>query len=433
MKSLYRFPSIRRTHSISQKADARAGAGGLSGPRGGNRIRVIPETVLFVFFLLLAVFSFVALPYCSGAGQKPGDTPEGYNEELPLSESVLTELDEDPIWNRTARLIAGLEGGDAAHRNTMDRLWSRIETQNINPIQSWIADKDYLRKSDRPVFYPLSGADFINAHTFFPEAPFYVLVATEPPGRPSEVRSMENRSTARGLASVRAVITNISGENYFQSRKMSQTMNNPELSGVLPVLLVWLARKDQQVLSVQAVSIAADGMIGTGSGVHPGLRIRFRRNTDGKANPEAPVQTLYYFKIFLGPGSVNPAGGKPESRALGNLENVNTIMKAAVYLLHNQKYAPLAKSILERSQLILQDDSGVPFRMFDDSWAVDLYGNYTRPVALKGMLDPYDHLRQPALAQEYSKRSKGELPFPYSYGILRSGMEESMLMLARKK
>ena len=48
---------------------------------------------------------------------------------------------------------------------------------------------------------------------------------------------------------------------------------------------------------------------------------------------------------------------------------------------------------MDRSQLILQDDSGVPYRMFDESWKLDLYGNYTRPVALKGMLDPYDNLR----------------------------------------
>ena len=130
---------------------------------------------------------------------------------------------------------------------------------------------------------------------------------------------------------------------------------------------------------------------------------------------------------------MNPAGGKPESAILGNLSQVNTIMKAAVYLLHNEKYEPLAKSIMDRSQLILQDDSGVPYRMFDESWKLDLYGNYTRPVALKGMLDPYDNLRQPALATEYAKRSEGPLPFPYSYGILRSGMKESMLMIARKK
>ena len=396
------------------------------------RYSAAPEAILFLFSLSLSSAVLLFASGCSGAGQKPGGAVDSASRDLPVSESVLAGEGEDPVWNRTARTIAGLEGGDSSHRQTMDRLWSRIESQNIRPIESWISDKSYLKESTRPVFYPLSGADFINAHTFFPRAPYYVLVATEPPGNPAEVRSMEQRSTSKGLASVRAVITNISGENYFQSRKMSQTMNNPELSGVLPVLLVWLARKDQQVLSVQAVSISQDGKITTAGGAHPGLRIRFRSNENGPSGSQ-PIQTLYYFKIFLGPGSVNPAGGKPESPILGNLSEVNTIMKAAVYLLHNGKYAPLAKSIMERSQLILQDDSGVPFRMFDDTWTVDLYGNYTRPVALKGMLDPYDHLKQPGLSAEFSKRSEGPLPFPYSYGILRSGMKESMLMLARKK
>lgn len=398
----------------------------------GQSAFAMGESVLFLFSLLLSIYVFLFAAQCSGAGQKPGLIDGARSQDLPVSEDVLKTQAEDPVWNRTARLIAGLEGADAGHRNSMDRLWNRIRSQNIEPIQKWIADKDYLQRSTQPVFYPLSGADFINAHTFFPRAPFYVLVATEPPGNPSEVRNMESRSADRGLSSVRAVITNISGENYFQSRKMSQTMSNPELSGVLPVLLVWLARKDQQVLSVQSVSISQQGEIVTGAGAHPGLRIRFRNQSSGEST-ESTVQTLYYFKIFLGPGSVNPAGGKPESAILGNMKNVNTIMKAAVYLLHNKKYAPLAQSILDRSGLILQDDSGVPYRMFEEGWSLDLYGNYTRPVALKGMLDPYDHLRQPALASEYAKSSKGALPFPYSYGILRSGMKESMLMLARKK
>ncbi|HBS03785.1 MAG TPA: hypothetical protein DEA96_02395 [Leptospiraceae bacterium] len=399
-----------------------------------TRLFPVPESLLFLFTAILSCFILFFTVECSGAGQKPGLLEGERSRDLPVAQSVLSGQGEDPVWNRTARLIAGLEGGDPSHRNSMDRLWDRIENQNIKPIQSWIADKSYLKETTRPVFYPLSGADFINAHTFFPGAPYYVMVATEPPGNPAEVRSMEQRSTNRGLASVRAVIQNISDENYFQSRKMSQTMSNPELSGVLPVLLVWLARKDQQVLSVQSVAISQDGKITVAPGVHPGLRIRFKSNEKAASNKgEDQIQTLYYFKIFLGPGSVNPAGGKPESAILGNLSQVNTIMKAAVYLLHNEKYEPLAKSIMDRSQLILQDDSGVPYRMFDESWKLDLYGNYTRPVALKGMLDPYDNLRQPALATEYAKRSEGPLPFPYSYGILRSGMKESMLMIARKK
>ncbi|MCB1140544.1 MAG: hypothetical protein KDK23_17430 [Leptospiraceae bacterium] len=390
------------------------------------------------FFLRLFVFLFsfsLAAPGCSGAGEKPGSAAPEKGSDLPVSDLVLSHQKDDPVWNDSARIIAGLEGSDASHKNAMDRLWSRIQSQNIEPIQKWIADKPYLKESRRPVFYPLSGADFINAHTFFPRAPFYLLVATEPPGNPSEVRNLKNRGNERGLAAIRSIITNISGENYFQSAKMSHTMRNPELSGVLPVLLVWLARKDQEVLSVQSVSIAKTGEIVEQGGLHPGLRIRFRQvsREEGQKALPAPVQTLYYFKIFLGPRSLEVTGGQPESPLLGNLQDVNTIMKAAVYLLHNEKYAPLAKSILTRSKLILQDDSGIPYRMFSADWQLDLYGNYTTPVALRGMLDPYDHLKQPALSQAFKKESHGPLPFPYSYGILRSGMKESMLMLARKK
>lgn len=379
-------------------------------------------------FRWILLLSIAFLSTCKGAEEKPVDAGREGLRDLPVSREVLENQSDDASWNRAARTIAGLEGTNRTHMQSMDRLWSRIQVQNIDPIQSWISDKPYLKDSARPVFYPLSGADFINAHTFFPNAPFYVLVATEPTGRPSELLNL-NASSDRGLSSVRAVITNISGQNYFQSAKMSHTMGNPVLSGVLPVLMVWLARKDQEVLSVQSVSIARDGKIILAGGVHPGLRIRFR-DTRGPGN----VQTLYYFKIFLGPGSLNPNGGRAESTLLGNLTEVNTIMKAAVYLLHNANYAPLARSILKNSELILQDDSGIPYRMFDSGdWTLDLYGNFTTPVNLKGMLDPYPHLQQPALAAAFRDEGKGALPFPYSYGILRSGMKESMLMIARKR
>ncbi|MCB1170451.1 MAG: hypothetical protein KDK25_08970 [Leptospiraceae bacterium] len=389
-------------------------------------------------FLRLSVLLFSLSLFfsgCSGAGEKPGAATPEKGADLPVSDLVLSHQKDDPIWNDSARIIAGLDGADASHKKAMDRLWKRIQSQNIDPIQEWISDKPYLKESRRPVFYPLSGADFINAHTFFPRAPFYLLVATEPPGNPAEVRNLKNGVGEKGLAAIRSVITNISGENYFQSAKMSHTMRNPELSGVLPVLLVWLARKDQEVLSVQSVSIAKSGEIVEQGGVHPGLRIRFRPLATDAEKKDLPgaVQTLYYFKIFLGAKSLEAAGGQPESPLLGNLQDVNTIMKAAVYLLHNEKYAPLARSILARSKLILQDDSGIPYRMFSADWQVDLYGNYTTPVALRGMLDPYDHLKQPALTRAFKKDSHGPLPFPYSYGILRSGMKESMLMLARKK
>ncbi|MCB1305005.1 MAG: hypothetical protein KDK37_12035 [Leptospiraceae bacterium] len=372
-------------------------------------------------FLLATAFLF---PVCSASEQKTANQSRPAIA-LPQSEGLPTPS-ADPQWDRAARLIAGLEGGEY-HRKSMDRLWARIEKQNIEPIRRWIQDKPYLRESNRPVFYPLSGADFINAHTFFPSAPYYLLIATEPPGKPQELLQLSQRSSEKGLTAVRSVITNIAGENYFQSRKMSQTMSNPELSGVLPVFLVWLARKDQEVLSVQSIAITESGDLIAGEGKHPGLRIRFR---DRKAGSKE--QTLYYFKIFLGPKSLQSAGGQPESRLLGQLEGVNTIMKAAVYLLHNEKYAPLAQSILSKSDLILQDDSGVPYRMFGEPWNLDLYGHFTKPVSLQGMLDPYKHLLQPDLARAYAKAKPQNLPFPYGYGILRGGMSESMLMLARK-
>jgi hypothetical protein len=81
--------------------------------------------------------------------------------------------------------------------------------------------------------------------------------------------------------------------------------------------------------------------------------------------------------------------------------------------------------LLERSQFIIQDDSGIPLRSFTKGWTVDCYGRYVPHVEMFGKF------RQPDLAAIYAKDPPPpELGFAFGY---HWQPERGLLMMARHK
>jgi hypothetical protein len=68
---------------------------------------------------------------------------------------------------------------------------------------------------------------------------------------------------------------------------------------------------------------------------------------------------------------------------LRNIGPVKTYLKSASYLLHNAYFSEARNSILKNSNLVLQDDSGIPIRYFDnEKWNRQLFGTYDKPINL---------------------------------------------------
>ena len=70
--------------------------------------------------------------------------------------------------------------------------------------------------------------------------------------------------------------------------------------------------------------------------------------------------------------------------------------------------------VLEVSETIFQDDTGISLKYFDESiWALQLYGEYTWPIK---DFAPYTH--QPDLMKRYQETEAAlikHLPFPMGY------------------
>ena len=58
----------------------------------------------------------------------------------------------------------------------------------------------------------------------------------------------------------------------------------------------------------------------------------------------------------------------------------DTLLKSASFLPHWRMCDSIRDYILQNSNLVLQDDTGVPFRDFEASkWHVQLFGAYSHP------------------------------------------------------
>lgn len=344
-----------------------------------------------------------------------------------------------PYWNDVARFLAGMEVREKSdlwqktqqpryreHRRFMDDLWGRIQKETIDIVTPW-------RKRNVPAlwfrataFYPLSGADFINLYSFFPNARRYLMIAMEPEGDASLLRDHRSRRLVDGLVPVQRGIYMYGVNNYFQSKIMAQEMANTLLPGAAPALLIFMARLGLVVTAVDNVFIDDSGELSPTAARGPsgprgkitGLRIRFT----GK---DRSARELVYLSMRIGPQSVS--GETPEGRYLTRLRGVKTLLKSAVYLLHHPPFEPVRDFILGRSTLVVQDDSGIPFRFFTKGWSTTLYGVYRPALQLQNCAP----VTQDDLARRYAAGSR-PLPFNFGYGIL-FGPGQSNLMVARKR
>ena len=137
---------------------------------------------------------------------------------------------------------------------------------------------------------------------------------------------------------------------------------------------------------------------------------------------------IIYLSMRLGGNSMD--ANTPEGRFFNSLSGLNVLIKSAIYLFHRTGYRDLATFILNRTNLLIQDDSGIPFSYFDrNSFEIGLFGNFDTPVRLVEIPRPP---QQPDLAQAFRERSQ-PLPFHFGYGVLRRDRVSNLLLAVRKR
>ena len=364
-------------------------------------VRTVPACILVVFFYLL--------PGAAAAETHP------------------------PTFNDQARFLAGLSvspesplaamTGTSAwkeHASGLQYQWDILEKKRLTAMRDW-AQKELKPALPHAsvLFYLFSGPDFVSADTLFPGMPVYVLAGLEPIGSIRFLDRIKPENLSVGLRVLGRSLRSIVNLSFFRTLDMQTDFQNPVFPGVLPVLYIFLSRTGNEVVEVHGITIDGEGKIVEAEpaprGVK-GVRIRFRRQGASE------VQVMYYLEANLGDYVLSRNNGV--LKFLGSQGKGASYLKAASYLLHKPYFSRVRTFLLDHSVALLEDDSGIPARFFDDArWMITLFGSYL------GVIDLFKEYYQPALKELYAGQKAEAIPFATGYTFAR----KSNMLLAVSK
>jgi hypothetical protein len=352
--------------------------------------------------------------------------------------SAATDLTE------TARFLAGKgaasESSLAGHARTQSYAeyaeqiasgWKQFQQPNLERMRTWWTG--HAPASYSTVFYPFSGPDIANALAFFPDADAYLMFGLEPAGAIPDLQSMDDEAISAGLNDLKASLSTILQVNYFFTKAMEKKLGKGSFNSTTGLLLFFLAMSDREVTGARRIAIDRAGALVPGAVADdsatgharprvPGVEITFRRH--GRK-----PQIIRYFVVNVADANL----AKSSSAFLPYLasqERFVTMIKSASYLMHKDgiqepaHFEQIRALILRHSDLIVQDDSAIPLRLFTrDTWKLRFHGRYEAPTP------EFGKYLQKDLKVEMQRNSTGKLPFSYGYAYKQG---EANLMTAER-
>jgi hypothetical protein len=317
-----------------------------------------------------------------------------------------------PTLDETARFLAGMpvtgaleplthDPGWQEHAQALNEAWKRKEQQQIWPIRQWMqANAPQFHRSNDTAFYMFSGPDFLYASIFFPLANNYVLAGLEPIGNVPDLTQTPPEVLSADLISLRNSMNSILRFQYFITKEMRTDLGRGNISGTLPILYVFLVRLGYTIVDVTHFSTPTEGVkITFTGGEHP--------------------QTLYYSKTDLS------GGNSAFLRWCAARGPGLSLLKAASFLMHGDGFSGVRNFLLQNSRVIIQDDSGIPLRMFPKGWKVNCYGRYVAHH------EEFEKYHQPDLAAIYAQNPPPP-PLGFAFGY-HWQKDEGILMLATRE
>jgi hypothetical protein len=330
-------------------------------------------------------------------------------------------------WSQIAQFISGMSTNGYSlppdqraawnrHAELTNATWTTTQTRYLNRIETWRKRTLERRGTTDVAFYPFSGPDAANIFSFFPDAREYVLIGLEPVGCiPAGLADYTPQYFSALRRSLDAILT----INFFRTNDMQRDFSPDNLRGVMPALLFLIARSGYSVTSVTPVTITREGSVERArddlKGETPGVTIQF---TNGRR-----VRKLSYFSLNLLDSRLKRKPGT--LKYFASLPETDTLIKSASYLMHRPYFSMIRTTILAKSRVVVEDDSGIPFRFFDQSaWDVRLHGAYDKPIEL------FSNWLQNDLKHAFDSRPDVE---PLDFAIGYRHVREANLLVATRR
>jgi hypothetical protein len=304
------------------------------------------------------------------------------------------------------------------HARSLDNSWKDVERRQLSRIRAW--SEANIKDPQKTMLYMFSGPDYLYANVFFPKASVYVMSGLEPSGPIPEISPAVRGQLATALGGLRTSLNSILSYSFFITKNMKTQLAASRLNGTLPVIYVFLARAGKTITDISLVSISAEGEVvpaAQGPQSAQGAKIEFN------GGPGTDKQTLYYFRTDLSDGGVKNSGFLKFCEKLGRAD---AFVKSASYLMHSDGFSRVREFLLQQSEHLAQDDSGVPVRFFKpDQWQLKPFGNYVGPISL------FTGNYQAKLKEVFVREKAPRVDFGVGYRW-RPG-ETNLLLAVRKK
>jgi hypothetical protein len=208
---------------------------------------------------------------------------------------------------------------------------------------------------------------------------------------------------------------------------MSKDLKNAEVDGTLHLLFLFLKRTGNLICSAKPVTVDSLGHVvylnsfielKKMKSLTKGVEIKF---TDKNNQPK----TVSYFSLNAADGGMKQ--NKGFMTYLTNMGKINTYLKGASYLMHKSYFSMVRNVILNQSEHVIQDDSGIAFHYFTESnsaWSYTFYGSYIRPIAM------FSAFYQADLDSTYKQQGSKNIGFGIGYNFRD---KNSNFMIATKK
>ncbi|MDP3556085.1 MAG: hypothetical protein Q8T03_01850 [Bacteroidota bacterium] len=315
-----------------------------------------------------------------------------------------------------------------AHSVYIDSSWNRLERKRLKAMKDWGRKEFETQNAEvKIVFYPFSGPDYLTANAFFPNADKYIMLGLEPVGKLPDLTKFKKGEPSEYSNDFKKSLGDIFDKSYFITRKMQSDFQAQKVNGLLPILTFFIKRTGNEILDIKyLVRYNQDSISEVAYDFKSDERKPFGVRVDFLQ--EGKQKSVYYFKYDVSNKLFNDTTVFYKYLN-ANTNNCITYIKSASYLLHAGFMANMRNLILKNSNSVIQDDTGIPFKYFeeDKKFEVKLYGQYTRPVEDFPYLSLQKHLQQ---AFHKDSLNVKKLPFHLGY---HWGSKKDVIIFARKK
>jgi hypothetical protein len=312
------------------------------------------------------------------------ETKEEKNDSVFIS--TISEVDND--LNDIALLVAGIEVDSSSknyqftqssnwrsYSSMLDKTWGKIKANRLVKMKDWQKQElpDSVTKN-RVGIYPFSGPDFLTFYTFFGDAPAYYMFGLEPLGKVPNLQLMSIDSLQLYYEGMEDATEDLLNLTFFRTNWMKTELKK---NGIIPIILYFLARTDNEINAVNKYKIDSSGNLSTNP-VDSVFNVAHIKFLDSKTKE---IKEIYYLSADVSNYAMN---NNPEIlKFLEKIPDGNSYLKAASYLCHHSFMSNIRSLIVRKSKLVLQEDSGIPYKFFlKEKWNIKLFGEYVNPFKI---------------------------------------------------